>query len=63
MLKGFDEWCEGRVCSECRYDHLGSMDSCRVAHEEDTRELGFSNLATIERKLDAIIKHLNVPVD
>lgn len=63
MLKNFDEWCEGRICRECRYDHLGSMDSCRMAFEEDIRELGFDNLQSIERKLDAIIKHFNVPMN
>lgn len=63
MPRDFDEWCGDRVCGECRYDHLGSMSACKIAYEEDTRELGFSDLATIERKLDAIIKHFNVPVD
>lgn len=63
MKQTFDEWCGDRVCSECRYDHLGSRSACESAYEEDARELGVGDLLRVERKLDAIIKHFNVPIN
>lgn len=63
MKQTFEEWCEGRLCSECKYDKYGSMSACRIAFEEDMKEFGNSDFRRIEKKLDAIIKHFNVPVE
>lgn len=63
MTKDFDKWCSERICNECRYDKLGSMKDCINAFEEDMKVFRLSGLQSIEKKLDAIIKHFEISLD
>lgn len=62
MKLTFDEWCDSRRCSECEFRHLESWTDCKVAYENGG-EITSINLKRIEKKLDAIIRHFNVPID
>lgn len=63
MDKTFEEWCGLRVCSECRYEKLSSRDDCRNAYKEDFGAIKYSEFQRLENKIDAIIKHFNIPVE
>lgn len=63
MTQGFEEWCATRYCSECKYDKLGNMKDCKNAFEEDMKVFKLNGLQSIEKKLDAIIKHFEISLD
>lgn len=66
MRLTFYEWCSTKRCNECRYEHLSTAIECREAYENDAEndaEISCGDLKTIEKKLDAIIRHFNISID